>query len=122
MHNTSEFKLISKIPLNILKISTIFQLSCCSVLRPPSPLITDETKEEFERQIRLETEEFLNNIFKNQIGFFNKVKSSLQPETQRYKDIETFIEKLEQAKQEKSLEGKDDIYWESLRKVFFFNL
>ncbi|XP_065356751.1 uncharacterized protein LOC135951097 [Calliphora vicina] len=102
---------------SVFVIICAIQLSLAGVLRPPSPLITDETKEEFEKQVRLETEEFLNNIFKNQIGFFNKVKTSLNPETQRYKDIESFVQKLELVKQEQSLDRKDELYWESLRKI-----
>ncbi|KAM7351643.1 uncharacterized protein ACRADG_004415 [Cochliomyia hominivorax] len=102
---------------SVFMLTVLIQLSWSAVIRPPTPIITEETKEEFERQVRLETEEFLNNIFKNQIGFFNKVKTNLKPETQRYRDIELFVEKLELAKQETSLDKKDDIYWESLKKI-----
>ncbi|KNC21172.1 hypothetical protein FF38_00031 [Lucilia cuprina] len=102
---------------SVFLIISIVQFSWAGVIRPPSPIISDEAKEEFERQVRLETEEFLNNIFKNQIGFFNKVKTSLDPATQRYKDIETYVGKLEVAKEEKSLDKKDELYFDSLRKI-----
>lgn len=70
--------------------------------------------------MRMETEDFLNNIFANQINFFNKVKTSLKPDSQRYRDIETFVYKLDQAKQEKNLDKKDELYYESLNKVLFY--
>ena len=96
------------------------QFTLANVIRPTtySPLLPEENQEEFERRISLETEEFLNSIFKNQIGFFNKVKQDLKPETQRYKDIEAFVEELKVARQEQDLSRKDELYWNSFKKVF----
>ncbi|TMW39501.1 hypothetical protein DOY81_015419, partial [Sarcophaga bullata] len=101
-----------------LVILSILQFTLANVIRSTtySPLLPEETQEEFERRITLETEEFLNSIFKNQIGFFNKVKQGLKPETQRYKDIEAFVEELKVARQEQDLSRKDELYWNSFKK------
>ncbi|XP_073821845.1 uncharacterized protein [Musca autumnalis] len=109
-----------KTKLNYLPISFVFltfsliQLAQSGVVK--SPVLSEDTKVDFEREARLETEEFLNTIFTAQIEFFNKLKKSLEPDTKRYKDIELFVERLEMAKEEKELEKKDIMYWETFQQ------
>ncbi|XP_061397317.1 uncharacterized protein LOC133332975 [Musca vetustissima] len=109
-----------KIKLNSLTISCVFLTFCLIQLAQSgvvkSPVISEGVKEDFEREARLETEEFLNAIFTAQIDFFNKMKKSLTPETKRYKDIEVFVQRLELAKEEKELEKKDVMYWETFQQ------
>ncbi|XP_013102620.1 uncharacterized protein LOC131995711 [Stomoxys calcitrans] len=109
-----------KTPLGRLAISCllftfcVIKLSQCGVIN--TPVISDDAKEDFEREARLETEEFLNNIFTAQIEFFNKLKQSLKSDTKRYKDFELLVERLELTKQEKELEKKDVMYWETFQQ------
>lgn len=102
--------------MQIIKLFSKLQLAQSGVVK--SPIISDGVKEDFEREARQETEEFLNTIFTAQIEFFNNLKQSLKPETKRYKDIEIFVQRLELAKQEKELEKKDVMYWETFQQVF----
>ncbi|XP_075150532.1 uncharacterized protein LOC142224636 [Haematobia irritans] len=98
----------------VILIFCFLQSSECGVIT--TPVVSDDSKADFEREAHLETEEFLNNIFTAQIDFFNKLKKSLQPDTKRYKDFEVFVNRLELAKQEKDLEKKDVMYWETFQQ------
>lgn len=80
-------------------------------------LFSDDIQKEFEQHIQLETETFLNNIFRSQINYFNKVKLSLPANCKRITDIETYIYKLETAIEEKNVEKKDNIYLETFQSV-----
>uniref|UniRef100_A0A1A9VX98 Uncharacterized protein n=1 Tax=Glossina austeni TaxID=7395 RepID=A0A1A9VX98_GLOAU len=80
-------------------------------------LFSDDIQKEFEQHIQLETETFLNNIFRSQINYFNKVKLSLPANCKRINDIETYIYKLETAIEEKNVEKKDNIYLETFQSM-----
>uniref|UniRef100_A0A1A9WU11 Uncharacterized protein n=1 Tax=Glossina brevipalpis TaxID=37001 RepID=A0A1A9WU11_9MUSC len=105
-----------------LKIIIFFIVFCliefneAGVIRRRS-LFSDDIQKEFEQQIQLETETFLNNIFKNQINYFNKVKLSLPTNSKRVKDIETYVYQLETAIEEKNVEKKDEIYLDTFQSM-----
>ncbi|XP_011181200.2 uncharacterized protein LOC105211475 [Zeugodacus cucurbitae] len=88
-------------------------------------LISSATRAQFEREALNETKLFLNNLFRSQIDYFSKVKGFLPATVKRVSDINTYIERLEQAILADSVQEKDkmwrDTFVEFSESAFLLN-